>query len=188
MIRIAITQAAFEAIAKTLPFGDVSFENQIDEHGQRIIWLPRDVLYRLRSLRAPGEDYSGVILRIAAGGAWTQMKREPLQAPPGRSRLAIFVAGIRELADLKSYRQAFRNAAAQVVARAHVRGLAALPSSARSNEARVLAVRMAKAALAFHPQWRDEAHGATVRSPAALPVLTLLQGDGLSVAEMQRQG
>jgi hypothetical protein len=68
MIRIAITQAAFEAIAKTLPFGDVSFENQIDEHGQRIIWLPRDVLDRLRSLRAPGEDSSGVILRIAAEG------------------------------------------------------------------------------------------------------------------------
>jgi hypothetical protein len=68
MIRIAISQAAFEAIAQTLPFGDVSFENQIDEHGQRIIWLPRDVLDRLRSLRAPGEDYSGVILRIAAEG------------------------------------------------------------------------------------------------------------------------
>jgi hypothetical protein len=68
MVRIAVTQAAFEAIARTLPFGDVSFENQMDEHGQRLIWLPRDVLDRLRSLRAPGEDYSDVILRIAAEG------------------------------------------------------------------------------------------------------------------------
>jgi hypothetical protein len=90
------------------------------------------------------------------------MKREPLQAA-----WAIALGDLRrrhpELADLKSYRQAFRNAAAQVVARAHVRGLAALPSSARSNEARVLAVRMAKAALAFHPQWRLPGH--KVRRP-----------------------
>jgi hypothetical protein len=50
MIRIAISQAAF------------------DEHGQRIIWLPRAVLDRLRSLRASGEDYSDVILRVAAEG------------------------------------------------------------------------------------------------------------------------
>ena len=69
MIRIAISQAAFEAIARTLPFGDVSFENQIDEHGQRLIWLPRDVLDRLRRLRGPGESYSDVILRVAAGGS-----------------------------------------------------------------------------------------------------------------------
>jgi hypothetical protein len=31
MIRIAITQAAFEAMARTLPFGSVSFENKITE-------------------------------------------------------------------------------------------------------------------------------------------------------------
>jgi hypothetical protein len=66
VIRIAITQAAFDAIAKTLPFGDVSFKNKLDEHGQRLISLPRGVLDKLRSLRAPGEDYSGVILRVAA--------------------------------------------------------------------------------------------------------------------------
>jgi hypothetical protein len=60
-----------------------------------------------------------------------------------------------------------------------------LPSSSRSNEARVLAVRTAKAALAFHPQWRDEAHGDCALAGSS--VLTLLQGDGLSVAELQRQ-
>ena len=69
MVRISISQAAFDAMAKTLPLGDVSFENQLDEHGQRLIWLPRAVLNRLRSLRAPGEDYSDVILRVAAEGA-----------------------------------------------------------------------------------------------------------------------
>jgi hypothetical protein len=113
------------------------------------------------------------------------MKRDSLQAA-----WEITLGDLRrrhpDLADLKSYRQAFRNAAAQVVARAHVRGLAALPSSSRSNEARVLAVRTAKAALAFHPQWRDEAHGDCALA-GSFAVLTLLQGDGLSVAELQRQ-
>jgi hypothetical protein len=36
MIRIAISQAAFEAIARTLP-GSVSFENKIDGRGPRAI-------------------------------------------------------------------------------------------------------------------------------------------------------
>jgi hypothetical protein len=35
MIRIAISQAAFEAIVRTLPFGSMSFENKIDERGDR---------------------------------------------------------------------------------------------------------------------------------------------------------
>jgi hypothetical protein len=37
MIRITITQAAFEAIARTLPLGNVSFENKTDEQGQRLV-------------------------------------------------------------------------------------------------------------------------------------------------------
>jgi hypothetical protein len=79
---------------------------------------------------------------------------------------------------LESHRRAFKNAAAQVVARAHVRGLAALPSNSASDEARVLPVRTAKAALAFHPQWRDEAHGACALA-RSFAVLTLPRGDGL---------
>jgi hypothetical protein len=39
MIRIAITQAAFDAICATLPLGSVGYENQIDERGERLIWL-----------------------------------------------------------------------------------------------------------------------------------------------------
>ena len=62
----------------------------------------------------------------------------------------------------------------------------ALPSNSASDEARVLAVRTAKAALAFHPQWRDEAHGDCALA-GSFAVLALLQGDGLSVAELQRQ-
>jgi hypothetical protein len=35
MVRIAITQGAFDAIAKTLALGSVGFENKTDEHGNR---------------------------------------------------------------------------------------------------------------------------------------------------------
>jgi hypothetical protein len=66
MIRIAITQAAFEAIARTLPLGNVGFEDNTNEEGQRLIWLDRAVVDRLRSLRGVGESFSDVILQMAA--------------------------------------------------------------------------------------------------------------------------
>ena len=43
MIRIAISVEAFDAIAATLPFGNVSFENKTDEKGQRLIWLSKRI-------------------------------------------------------------------------------------------------------------------------------------------------
>ena len=67
MIRIAISEAAFEAIAKTLPIGSVGYENATNEKGERLIWLDPGVLARLRALRGPGESYSDVILRLASG-------------------------------------------------------------------------------------------------------------------------
>ena len=65
MVRIAISQAAFDVIASTLALGSVGYENKIDENGDRLIWLDRAVVDRLRSLRAAGESYSDVILRLA---------------------------------------------------------------------------------------------------------------------------
>ena len=53
MVRIAITQAAFEAIAKTLPLGSVSYENKVNEKGERLIWLDRGVVNRLTAMRGP---------------------------------------------------------------------------------------------------------------------------------------
>jgi hypothetical protein len=44
VIRMAITQSAFEAIARTLPFGSVSFENKTNENGERLIWLEPNVV------------------------------------------------------------------------------------------------------------------------------------------------
>ena len=65
MIRIAISQAAFAAIARTLPFGTVAYEQAVNEHGQRYLWLELRVVDGLRSLRGSGEDWSDVILRLA---------------------------------------------------------------------------------------------------------------------------
>jgi hypothetical protein len=50
MICIAITQAAFDAIASTLALGSVNFENATNERGERYVWLPPEVVDRLRSL------------------------------------------------------------------------------------------------------------------------------------------
>ena len=63
MVRIAIS---VEAIARTLPLGSVGYENKVKERGERLIWLDRAVVDRLRSLRGPGESFSDGILRIAA--------------------------------------------------------------------------------------------------------------------------
>ena len=67
MIRIAITAEAFDAIARTMPFGSVNFEAGVDDKGERYIWLPRAVVDRLRSLRGPGGSYSDVILAPTGG-------------------------------------------------------------------------------------------------------------------------
>jgi hypothetical protein len=48
-----------------MPIGSVGFENELDANGDRLIWLPRDALAKLRHLRKPGESFSDVILRLA---------------------------------------------------------------------------------------------------------------------------
>lgn len=64
MIRIAITPAAFEAIADTLPLGSVAAEPHVDANGERLIWLDPSVVNRLGAMRGPGESYGDVILRL----------------------------------------------------------------------------------------------------------------------------
>ena len=67
MIGIAITQAAFDAIASTIPL--LSFEAQANEGGERLLWLPPDMLAKLKAMRGPDKSYSGAILASAGGGA-----------------------------------------------------------------------------------------------------------------------
>ena len=66
MIKIAISQAAFEAIAATLPLGSVNYENKTNERGERYVWLAPAVIDRLRAMRGPDESYSDVIPRHSA--------------------------------------------------------------------------------------------------------------------------
>jgi hypothetical protein len=66
MIRIAISQAGFDAIAAILPLGSVSYENHVNERGERYVWLPPNVVDRLEAQRRPGESYSDAVMRIAA--------------------------------------------------------------------------------------------------------------------------
>ena len=47
MIRIAITPAAFDAIAATLPLGSVGYEREPDEKGERLIWVGAAVSHQL---------------------------------------------------------------------------------------------------------------------------------------------
>jgi hypothetical protein len=69
MIRIAITTAAFDAIAATLPLGSISFERHPADDGQLLVWLEPHVVNKLRAVRRPGESYSDVILRLVAAEA-----------------------------------------------------------------------------------------------------------------------
>jgi hypothetical protein len=64
MIRIAITTAAFEAIARTLPVGSVGYEAEPNERGERLIWLEDAMADRLGALRGLGESYNDMILRL----------------------------------------------------------------------------------------------------------------------------
>jgi hypothetical protein len=66
VIRIAISQAAFDTIASTMPIGSVGYEGQINEKGERLIWLDHAAVAKLRHLRGPGESFSDVIMRLSA--------------------------------------------------------------------------------------------------------------------------
>jgi len=63
MIRVALTDAAYDAIASTLPQGAARWPMQRDR-GQCFIQVEAAVVGRMRAMRRPGESYSQVILRL----------------------------------------------------------------------------------------------------------------------------
>ena len=65
MVKISISEAAFAALAATLPLGSVAVEPERAPNGDVGIWLPHDVLAKLRAMRGPGESYSDVIIALA---------------------------------------------------------------------------------------------------------------------------
>jgi hypothetical protein len=75
MIRIAITAEAFDAVAKTPPFGRTMYEANVSADGGRFIWLERRAVDQLYALRQQGEELSDVILRVAAMEAGRPGKR-----------------------------------------------------------------------------------------------------------------
>jgi hypothetical protein len=66
MVRIAISQAAYAAIAYILPPGANVGPLERVPNGQYCVWLPRAVVDRLARMRGSRESYSDVILRLAA--------------------------------------------------------------------------------------------------------------------------
>jgi hypothetical protein len=72
MIRIAISQAGFEAIAATLPLGSAGYENEINKSGERLIRLDHAVVARLGAIRGPGESYRRG--HFAAGGGGRRLR------------------------------------------------------------------------------------------------------------------
>jgi hypothetical protein len=63
MIRVALTDAAYDAIASALPKGAARWPMQRDRD-QCFIQVEAAVVDRMRAMRRPGESYSQVILRL----------------------------------------------------------------------------------------------------------------------------
>jgi hypothetical protein len=59
LIRIAISPAAYEAIERTLALGTVAVEPQVNEKGERLIWLQER---QVDSIGRPGGSYSEAII------------------------------------------------------------------------------------------------------------------------------
>jgi len=71
MIKIAITQAAYDAISATLPLGSVAVEPYFNEKGERTVWLEEVWVDRLGAMRGAGESYSAECpLPVYAIGLW----------------------------------------------------------------------------------------------------------------------
>jgi hypothetical protein len=68
MVRIAISQAAFDAIANTMALGSVGFENARAPKNEVYVWLDHATVAKLRHLRGPGESFSDAIIRLASEG------------------------------------------------------------------------------------------------------------------------
>jgi hypothetical protein len=63
MIRVVLTDAAYDAIASTLPKGAARWPMQRDR-GQCFIQVEAAVIHSMRAMRRPGESYSQAILRL----------------------------------------------------------------------------------------------------------------------------
>jgi hypothetical protein len=65
MVRIAISQSAFDAIASTMALGSVGFENVRAPNNEVYVWLDHATVAKLHHLRGPGESFSDAIILLA---------------------------------------------------------------------------------------------------------------------------
>jgi hypothetical protein len=65
MIRIAITQAAYDVIAATLPLGSIGYEAQRSDTGEVFIWLERRAMDRLVRCASRARGTAKSSLRMA---------------------------------------------------------------------------------------------------------------------------
>jgi hypothetical protein len=65
MICIAITQEALDVLVRTQPPGTVDYEVEVNAKGEQLVWMEDPQMWRLASMRGPGEGYSDVIIRLA---------------------------------------------------------------------------------------------------------------------------
>jgi hypothetical protein len=56
MVRISVNQAAFDAIADTMPLGSVGYEAAVDGKGERLIWVEARVIDKLTALLRPRRE------------------------------------------------------------------------------------------------------------------------------------
>ena len=63
---IVISPAAYAAVATALG-GSVGVKPERAPNGDYLVWLEPAVVDRIAALRGPGESYSDVIIRLAAG-------------------------------------------------------------------------------------------------------------------------
>jgi hypothetical protein len=81
MIRIAISAEAYEAVARTLPLGNVGYEAERSD-GKVFIWRERRRVDRLNAMRGQGESYSDLIVRLARAETTTRPQRKAGDGQP----------------------------------------------------------------------------------------------------------
>jgi hypothetical protein len=64
MIKIAINQAAFDAIAASMPLGSVGYENEVTAKGERLIWLEARWVDKLSALLGRDHPDGGAGVRL----------------------------------------------------------------------------------------------------------------------------
>ncbi len=70
-----MTGPSGEAIERTLALGAVAAEPQLNEKGERLIWVEPRWVDKLNSIRRPGESYSEAIIRLDTQATLSKLRR-----------------------------------------------------------------------------------------------------------------